>query len=69
MDLTFDLDRQINRRGSDSYKWDANEALFGRADVLPFWVADMDFATPQPILDAIVASTPTVAWKEKGSVE
>mgnify|MGYP001829110245 FL=1 len=34
-------------------KWDDNEALFGRDDLLPFWVADMDFATPQPILDAI----------------
>lgn len=53
MDLTFDFDRQIDRRGSGSYKWDANERLFGNADVLPFWVADMDFATPKPILDAI----------------
>lgn len=53
MDLKFDLDQRIDRRGSDSYKWDGNERLFGRADLLPFWVADMDFATPQPILDAI----------------
>jgi len=53
MDLTFDLDQLVDRRGTDSYKWDGNERLFGRADLLPFWVADMDFATPQPILDAI----------------
>ena len=53
MDVTFDLDQAINRRGTDSYKWDGNERLFGRADLLPFWVADMDFATPQPILEAI----------------
>ena len=55
MDVKFDLDRQVDRRGSDSYKWDDNQKLFGRPDLLPFWVADMDFATPQPILDAIAA--------------
>jgi cystathionine beta-lyase len=53
MDLMLDLDQPIDRRGTDSYKWDGNETLFGRADLLPFWVADMDFATPRPILDAI----------------
>jgi len=47
------FDRIINRRGTDSFKWDGNQALFGRGDLLPFWVADMDFATPAPILDAI----------------
>jgi cystathionine beta-lyase len=49
----MDLDRIIERRGTDSYKWDDNERLFGRRDLMPFWVADMDFATPAPILDAI----------------
>ena len=51
MDMNFD--RQIDRRGTDSYKWDDNQKLFGRRDLLPFWVADMDFATPAPIFDAI----------------
>ncbi|MDH3440527.1 MAG: pyridoxal phosphate-dependent aminotransferase [Gammaproteobacteria bacterium] len=51
MDVDFDC--RIDRRGTDSYKWDDNEKLFGRRDLLPFWVADMDFATPEPILDAI----------------
>jgi cystathionine beta-lyase len=55
MDVSFDLDTRIERRGSDSYKWDDNQKLFGRSDLLPFWVADMDFATPKPILDAIAA--------------
>ena len=49
----MDLDRIIERRGTDSYKWDDNERLFGRRDLMPFWVADMDFETPAPILDAI----------------
>ena len=52
-EFDFDFDQQIERRDSDSYKWDDNERLFGRADLLPFWVADMDFATPAPIIQAI----------------
>ena len=55
MDLNQGFDAQIERRGTDSFKWDDNRRLFGRADLMPFWVADMDFATPQPILDAIRA--------------
>lgn len=48
-----EFDLPIDRRGTDSYKWDDNERVFGRADLMPFWVADMDFPTPAPILDAI----------------
>lgn len=51
------FDRIINRRRTDSFKWDGNMALFGRGDLLPFWVADMDFATPAPILEAIQRRT------------
>lgn len=53
MDLDFDFDQRIERRESGSYKWDDNKRLFGRADLTPFWVADMDFATPAPVLQAI----------------
>lgn len=55
MDVSSDFDSKINRRGTHSFKWDDNKRLFGRSDLLPFWVADMDFATPKPILDAITA--------------
>jgi cystathionine beta-lyase len=51
--MSWDFDREIDRRGTDSYKWDANERLFGKRDLLPFWVADMDFAAPDAVLDAI----------------
>jgi len=51
--MNWDFDLEIERRGTDSFKWDANERLFGKRDLLPFWVADMDFATPAPVLDAI----------------
>ena len=53
--MQYDFDREIDRRGTDSFKWDANDRLFGKRDLLPFWVADMDFATPEPVLDAIRA--------------
>ncbi len=51
--MNSEFDRRIDRRGTASYKWDDNARLFGRAELLPFWVADMDFATPAPILEAI----------------
>jgi len=44
----FDFDTVIDRRNTSSTKWEK----FG-PDVLPFWVADMDFAAPQFILDAL----------------
>ena len=47
--MRFDFDRHIDRRGSDSFKW---HACAGR-DVLPLWVADMDFASPPCVLQAI----------------
>ena len=49
----LDFDTPVERRGSGSFKWDANRRIFGRDDLLPFWVADMDFATPAPILEAV----------------
>lgn len=51
--MNVDFGERLDRRGKASFKWDDNQRLFGRPDLLPFWVADMDFRTPQPILDAI----------------
>ena len=45
-----DFDQQIDRRNSHSTKWDK----YGR-DILPFWIADMDFAVPDFIRDALYA--------------
>ncbi len=47
--MSFDFDRPINRRESDSFKW---QACHGR-DVLPLWVADMDFASPPCVVRAL----------------
>ena len=46
--MTYDFDKIIDRRGSDSVKW----GWFGE-DVLPLWVADTDFLSPQPVIDAL----------------
>lgn len=49
----FDFDRQIERRGTGSLKYDFAVERGKPADVLPLWVADMDFSAPQPVLDAL----------------
>ncbi len=46
--MTYHFDLPVERRGTDSGKW----AWYGE-DVLPMWVADMDFASPPPIIDAL----------------
>lgn len=45
----FDFDREIDRRGTASAKWDR----YAERDVIPLWVADMDFASPPPIVEAL----------------
>ncbi len=53
MDL-YDFDKIITRENSDSVKYDLRQEYFGNADVLPMWVADMDFETPAFIRKAVV---------------
>jgi cysteine-S-conjugate beta-lyase len=47
------FDQVINRKGTDSAKWDYTEKIFGVEDVLPMWVADMDFPAPDEVIDAL----------------
>lgn len=49
----YNFDEIIERRGSDCFKWDALPAMYGRDDLLPMWVADMDFRSPDFVVDAI----------------
>lgn len=49
----YNFDQITDRHGTDSVKWDGMEEMFGRNDLTPMWVADMDFLTPAFILDAI----------------
>ena len=49
----FDFDHVIDRRGTDTYKYGALEEHFGRSDLLPLWVADMDFEVCPAITQAL----------------
>lgn len=49
----YDFDKVIDRGGSHSIKYDAMKEMFGREDLIPLWVADMDFATPDFIIEAL----------------
>ncbi len=58
--MQYNFDEIINRRGTHSVKWDAGEVLkkFGITDrfdkdTIPMFVADMDFAAPKPVIDAL----------------
>ncbi len=50
-----DFARQINRAGSNSVKYDERQNVFGKSDVIPLWVADMDFPVPPAITEALIA--------------
>lgn len=47
--MKYNFDEIIPRRGTNSYKWDSA----GDADILPMWVADMDFRTAPPVVEAL----------------
>lgn len=49
----YDFDKVVNRQGTNSLKYDFAVERGYPADVLPLWVADMDFPTAQPVLDAL----------------
>lgn len=51
--VMFDFETLIEREGTLATKWDSRSAVFGRADVIPLWVADMDFASPPCVVDAL----------------
>ncbi|MFU2017594.1 MalY/PatB family protein [Peribacillus butanolivorans] len=50
------FEEHINRENTGSVKWDKNslKSLYGREDVLPMWVADMDFPSPEGIQKALI---------------
>ena len=53
--MKYDFDRVIDRTDTDSLKWDKHflKEKFKTDDILPLWVADMDFQCPQPVIDAL----------------
>ncbi|WAH44224.1 pyridoxal phosphate-dependent aminotransferase [Alicyclobacillus fastidiosus] len=52
--MAYDFDSVILRRQTGASKWDTLAERFGKDDVIPMWVADMDFASPSCVQEALV---------------
>ena len=48
--MRYNFDEVPNRRNTCSEKWDGLRETFGTDDVLPMWVADMDFKSPHEVV-------------------
>ncbi|HJX72205.1 MAG TPA: PatB family C-S lyase [Bacteroidales bacterium] len=51
--MEYNFDEQVDRENTACSKYDLRSEVFGKKDVIPMWVADLDFKTPSFILDAI----------------
>ncbi|MGD0780688.1 MAG: MalY/PatB family protein [Dehalococcoidales bacterium] len=67
--MKYNFDQVHSRRNTNCAKWDAVKAIFGSEDVIPMWVADMDFPTAQPIVEALKkrAEHPFYGYTQAGS--
>lgn len=71
--MIYDFDTPVDRRGSCAMKLEALGEMFGRTDLTPLWIADMDFRVCPEITDALTArcshpvpgycSTPESLWE------
>lgn len=55
--MIYNFDELVPREQTDSVKYDIRQNMFGNPNVIPMWVADMDFKTPDFIIDAIKKRT------------
>ena len=60
--MKYNFDEVIDRSANRSAKYDERIKKFGTDDVIPLWVADMDFRTAQPIIDACRAKAEEGIW-------
>jgi cystathionine beta-lyase len=51
--MKWNFDEEIKRDGTDCIKYDLREETFGRKDIIPMWIADMDFRTPGFIVNKL----------------
>jgi cystathionine beta-lyase len=51
--VKYDFDRIYDRSNTGCIKWDIAREKSGRHDIIPMWIADMDFPVAQPIIDAL----------------
>lgn len=60
--MKYNFDEYVDRRGTFSAKYDERIKKFGKDDVIPLWVADMDFRTAQPIINALKKRAEEGIW-------
>jgi cystathionine beta-lyase len=60
--MKYDFDKIVDRTGNHAAKYDERMRVFGTDDVIPLWIADMDFMTAQPIIDALKARAGEGIW-------
>ena len=51
--MQYDFDEVIDRQNTNAFKIDGLKTIYGREDLIPLWVADMDFRTPSFIVEAL----------------
>lgn len=52
--MIYNFDTIVDRSNNNSAKYDEAARKFGREDIIPLWIADMDIKTAQPIIDAMI---------------
>lgn len=60
--MQYNFDAVVDRSNNHSAKYDERQKKFGTEDVIPLWIADMDFKTAQPIIDALSARAQEGIW-------
>ena len=60
--MTYNFDAVIDRANNHAAKYDERKKKFGTEDVIPLWIADMDFKTAQPIIDALKSRAEEGIW-------
>ena len=60
--MKYDFDQIVDRSENHAAKYDERKKKFGTDDVIPLWIADMDFKTAQPIIDALTARAQEGIW-------
>ena len=62
--MLYEFDKVLDRRNTNCEKWDNLMEVFGREDVVSLWVADMDFASPPEVVEALAerAQHPTYGY-------
>ena len=60
--MKYNFDEPIDRTYNHAAKYDERVKNFGTNDVIPLWIADMDFRAAQPLIDALKARAEEGVW-------